>query len=454
MIHTASEEGTLSAPKPRVAGGRLRVAVLVGPDAGRVVDLPNGASATVGALAENDLALTDPMVSRVHVELRPTPEGIELRDLGSRNGTYIGGVAIHGGLIPSSTRIRVGSSILVVELVGSEAVAAEDHGAMPAIPGLVYGSPAMADLARTIQRLARFSAPVLIQGETGTGKELLASAIHELGPRRGGPFVLVDCGSLPPTLIESHLFGHERGSFTGAERRVAGAFERAHGGTVFLDEVGELLLVAQPALLGVLQRGRFRRVGGDGEVEVDVRIVSATNRDLRAEVNRGAFRADLYYRLAGTRLLVPPLRERPEDIPLLVDHFVQEIAGAGAASFIDEETMAVLSQHYWSGNVRELRNTMETTLAMGRLALDTSGSAVSTAAKATPRSAPSRPAPPPPPAGVPPYKDARAQSLGAFEHAYLGHLMAAAKGNVSEAARLARMDRPYLLTLLRKHGLR
>jgi DNA-binding NtrC family response regulator len=203
-------------------------------------------------------------------------------------------------------------------------------------------------------------------GESGTGKELFARAVHEHSKRADGPFVVVDCASLTPTLVASELFGHEKGAFTGADRRHQGAFERADGGTIFLDEIGELPEQLQPNLLGVLERRRFRRLGGRDEIEVDVRVVSATNRDLRAEVNAGTFRLDLYYRLAVVRFAVPSLRERPEDIPILIEHFLRE-AGETApmGEVVPPAVMAGLQRHHWPGNVRELRNYVEATVAMG-----------------------------------------------------------------------------------------
>jgi DNA-binding NtrC family response regulator len=288
-----------------------------------------------------------------------------------------------------------------------------------------------------VHKLARVDSSVLIQGETGTGKEVVARAIHEASPRRDKELVIVDCGSLPASLIASILFGHEKGAFTGADQRRPGAFERADGGTVLLDEIGELPLDVQPALLGVLERRAFTRVGGAQSVSVDVRVLAATHRDLRAEVNAGRFRADLYYRLAVAKVFLPPLRERPEDIEPLVAHFVQRLTGVAELGPL-ASAMDALRAHPWSGNIRELRNVVEAALVMGEL--DLGGGAPARVAA---------------PAGeLPSYRDARAAALARFEAEYLKTLIERAGGNASEAARLAHMDRPYLLTLLRKHGLR
>jgi DNA-binding NtrC family response regulator len=394
----------------------------------------------VGTAADCQLVLRDPAVSRYHVELRHAPDGVALADLGSRNGVWLGGVRLERALVPVGTRLGLGASALLVEDAGAEAATAAADAPVE-LPGLVARSEAMRAVARLVARLARVGTSVLIEGETGVGKEVVARAIHEAGPRRAGPFVVVDCGSLPPTLIASQLFGHERGAFTGADARRAGAFERAQGGTLLLDEIGELPLELQPALLGVLERRRFTRVGGAAELDADVRVLAATNRDLRAEVNAGTFRADLYYRLAVARVLIPPLRERLDDLPGLVESFVEKLTGVPGENPL-AASMDALRQHRWTGNVRELRNVVEAALVLGRVDLG----------DASPTGSPA-------PAGAPdgplgPYRDARAEALQRFEVAYLTRLISESGGNVSEAARRAKMDRPYLSTLLKKHSLR
>jgi len=415
---------------------RLRVTVEDGPDRGLACAPDDGASLAIGTSEDNALVLTDPTVSRYHLELRRTGAGVQLVDLGSRNGTWFGGVRVERAVVPAGTRLRLGDTTIAVEEGGS--TVAPPPGDLQRLPDLVGESEASREIARLIHRLARVDSSVLIWGETGVGKEVVARALHEASPRRAGELVVVDCGSLPATLISSLLFGHEKGSFTGADQRRAGAFERAQGGTVLLDEIGELPLEVQPALLGVLERRAFTRVGGSQQVSVDVRILAATHRDLRAEVNAARFRADLYYRLAVAKIVIPPLRERPEDIEPLARHFVQKLTGADDLGPLGP-ALAALRAHPWSGNVRELRNVVEAAIVMGQL--DLGGD---------------RPAPLSAPAAgtVAPYRDARSAALHRFEAEYLRSLIEATGGNASEAARLARMDRPYLLTLLRKHGLR
>ncbi|HSN30563.1 MAG TPA: sigma-54 dependent transcriptional regulator, partial [Kofleriaceae bacterium] len=334
------------------------------------------------------------------------------------------------------TQLRLGDTTLIVEDAGNSI--APPPADVPPNDNLVGESDAIREVARLVHRVARVDSSVLIPGETGTGKEVVARAIHEASPRRERELVIVDCGSMPASLIASILFGHEKGAFTGADQRRAGAFERAEGGTVLLDEIGELPLDVQPALLGVLERRAFTRVGGAQSVSVDVRVLAATHRDLRAEVNAGRFRADLYYRLAVAKIVIPPLRERPEDIEPLVAHFVQRLTGVAELGPL-APAMDALRGHPWSGNVRELRNVVEAALVMGELDLGGNAHAV----------------PRPSVAGdLASYRDARATALARFEAEYLKTLIERAGGNASEAARLARMDRPYLLTLLRKHGLR
>ncbi len=272
-------------------------------------------------------------------------------------------MGVERALVPAGTVLRLGKTALRV--VDGERVTLAVHET-ESLAGLRGRAPVMRRLMAHVARAAQSDAPVLVCGESGTGKELLAAALHDLGPRARGPFVTVDCGSLTPTLVASELFGHERGAFTGADRQHVSAFERADGGTLLLDEVGELPASLQTALLGVLERRRFRRLGGRADVAVDVRVVSATHRDLRAEVNAGTFRLDLYYRVAVVLLRIPPLRERAEDIPLLVEHFLRECGHDGPVEqLLSRSAMDGLASHHWPGNVRELRNLIEATVAMG-----------------------------------------------------------------------------------------
>jgi DNA-binding NtrC family response regulator len=429
--------------------------VVEGVDKGSSAAFETGQSISIGTSADNQLELRDLTISRYHLELSLGRGEVRLKDLDSMNGTYIGDVRVEQAAVPMGTRVTLGSSVLLLEPhpddarpVPPPAIPVEQA---PPIDGLIAESAAMREVARSIARLAGSNVSVLLHGETGTGKEVLARAVHDLSERRDKPFEVVDCGSMAPTLIASELFGHDRGAFTGAHADRAGAFERANGGTVFLDEIGELPLDLQPMLLGVLERRRFKRVGGSKERSIDVRVVAATHRDLRNATNLGTFRADLYFRLAVARVVIPPLRDRPEDIEPLVRHFAEQLTGDPNVQPFDRAALERLEAHPWSGNVRELRNVVESAIAIGQVVLEghastpLSGESTSLEPAMQQRGA----------AAIDvPYREARSQAINEFEQYYLSALIQACGGNASEAARRARMDRPYLLGLLRKHGLR
>ncbi|MBK8257955.1 MAG: sigma-54-dependent Fis family transcriptional regulator [Polyangiaceae bacterium] len=302
-------------------------------------------------------------------------------------------------------------------------------------------------LMAQVERVANSAAAVLILGESGTGKELVASAIHRAGTRKTLPLEVVDTSALVPALVASELFGHERGAFTGADRQHIGAFERARGGTVFLDEIGEIPPPVQAMLLGALERKKFRRVGGKVEIPLEARVVSATHRDLRDEVNAGRFRLDLYYRLAVVTLRTPALRERPEDVALLVEHFVREAGHDGPIDeLFSDAALAALAKHAWPGNVRELRNLVEATLALGEVpSIDASleGETASAVQVEDPKDLFHS-------VLDLPYKRARARVLEELDSRYFERLMERSEGNVSKAARDAGLNRTYLIDVLRK----
>jgi DNA-binding NtrC family response regulator len=385
-------------------------------------------------------------VSRYHLEVSVGAAGILVSDLGSTNGTYIGAVRIERAIVPPGTLLKLGGTTIRFDDAVRRTVPAPSAGARRELAGMIAVSPQMLRLFADIERIAATPTSVLIVGESGTGKERVAQALHARSTRASSPLVTIDCGALSSSLLVSELFGHERGAFTGADRQHRGAFERALDGTVFLDEIGELPGADQSSLLGVLERRRFRRVGGSTELDLEARVIAATNRDLRAEVNTGRFRQDLYHRLAVVVLRLAPLRERREDIPLLVEHFARELGAAGPIEeLFGAEQLARWQKHPWPGNVRELRNAVEAALVIGpQLSAEPS-------------------APDPQAAGLAalgsdeplgPYKDQRAAVVRDFERAYLGRLMAQAAGNVSQAARIARMDRSHLIDLLHRHGLK
>ncbi|HYI02671.1 sigma 54-interacting transcriptional regulator [Hyalangium sp.] len=424
----------------------LSIEVVGGPDQGKSYTA-EGETVTVGTAESNDLRLTDPTVSRYHLELSRRGDRVAVTDLGSTNGTAVGPALLERGTVAPGSLLTLGRTSLRVGDGPTRTLSLHESGALGPLRGQ---SAPMRRLMAQILRLAQTDASVLLQGESGTGKELIARALHDQSPRAQKPFVTLDCGVISPGLVASELFGHERGAFTGADRRHIGVFERAQGGTLFLDEMGELSSGLQTALLGVLERRRFCRLGGTEELSVDVRVVSATHQDLRAEVNANTFRLDLYYRLAVVRLEVPPLRQRADDIPPLVEHFLHEVGYAGPMeALVPPLLMATLQAHRWPGNVRELRNYVEAILAMGEP--PSLEQVVGVPGAAHP--------PVPPVASVPlplehSYREARQQLLEDFEARFLKALMERAGNNVSMAARLAQMDRSYLIDLLHRHHLR
>jgi len=424
----------------------LRAEVVKGPDAGKSFTAESD-TISVGCAPGNNLVLSDDTVSRYHLELRRVEDRIVVEDHGSTNGTVHGAVRIDRGQLMPGAQLVLGKTTLRVDDAGTTVdVELNPEGMVGAVRGR---SPEMRRLLATVERIAKTDAPVLLLGETGTGKEVLAHAIHEASPRAAQAFETVDCGTLLPTLIASELFGHEKGAFTGADRQHVGAFERAHGGTLFLDEIGELPLPLQASLLGVLERKSFRRVGGTKAIPVDVRVVGATHRDLRSEVNQGSFREDLYYRLAVVLIRIPPLRERGEDIPILVEHFLREAGHDGPVEeLISAASMAALPKYHWPGNVRELRNFVEAALAIGEApALNgerpSGGKVGGTFPSVAIEELIARP-----------YKGARELVLHEFELIYLSKLLERCHNNMSHAAREAKIDRSYLIQMAKRIGLR
>lgn len=439
------ESGTL----PLVSPGRLplrglKIEVVAGPDKG-LQRTARTDTLTVGTARDNDVVLRDETVSRYHLELKRSGDRISVADLGSTNSTAVGPVLIERARVSPGTILTLGETQLRIQ--DSEMVNIELFGADSLGP-LRGRSPNMRELMARIQKTAASDASVLLLGETGVGKEVIARAFHEASPRRDGPFETVDCGALLPTLIGSELFGHEKGAFTGAHQRHLGAFERAHGGTLFLDEIGELPPSLQPMLLGALERRVFRRLGGTTSIEVDIRLISATHRDLRADVNAGQFRQDLYYRLAVVLMRVPALRERPADIPLLAEHFLRQHDYRGPVEdLLPAPVMRTLAAHRWPGNVRELRNFVEAALAVGE-----APELEDIAPASGDRGSGTFPSQPLPMLLLRPYKDARALVLDELEAAYVQALLERNDGNISKAARDSGISRQHFMELLKRHG--
>jgi DNA-binding NtrC family response regulator len=407
---------------------------------------PNAATA-----AQNGFVLQDPGVSRHHLRIEGTPEGLAVADLDSTNGTFLGAVRVKQIVVELTAELRLAETVLVIRtLPDEEEVPLAESSSFGALVGQ---SPPMRELFRKIEAASRQAVTVLLEGETGTGKELVAREIHEHSPRSGKPFVIVDCGAIPATLIEAELFGHARGAFTGAAADHAGAFEEADGGTVFLDEIGELDMAMQPRLLRALESGQIKRLGETKHRRVDVRIIAATNRDLDRAVNHGTFRPDLFYRLAVVRLRIPPLRERPEDVELLATGLLKDAArrfGVERVPALPTDALARLVTHRWPGNVRELRNFCERLVALSsdagmEAALPDPSTAADLAAATHPSVASLVDLP---------YKDAKARWVAEFDVEYLSRLLERCQFNVAEAARRSGIDRVHLFRLIKKYGLR
>jgi DNA-binding NtrC family response regulator len=408
--------------------------VTQGPDSGRsvTVDQP---SFVVGVGSSADFRLTDPAVSREHLRLLLGPNGVRVVDSGSKNGTSINGALVHDLTLTRDSSLVLGSTTLAVTLEASPldlALSGNDRF------GDALGTSApMRHLFALLEKAAASDLSILLEGESGVGKDVLARAVHAASARADGPFVVTDCSAIPANLIESELFGHERGAFTGAAKARKGLLEQAHGGTVFLDEIGELPLDMQPKLLRALEQREIKPVGGNTTRKVDVRVVAATNRRLAEASRTGEFRSDLFYRLAVVRVTVPPLRERREDILLIARSMLRALKHDGEADF-PSETAAMLLAYGWPGNVRELRNVVErhAALGAGSEGLFENADAVRMSANAE--------------LALLPFHEARKIVLDRFEEAYLPHLLERAGGVVSRAAELAGVARPSLYRMLER----
>ncbi len=420
----------------------------------------------IGALDDNDLVLDDDTVSRHHCRIVQEDDSYIVVDLDSTNGTHINGVRIREAYLSTNAVIAVGSTDIrfcpVDEKVPVEPSSTERLG------NIVGRSVKMREIFDILEKIAPTSATVVIEGETGTGKEVVAQTIHQMSPRKDGPFIVFDCGAVPESLIESELFGHEKGSFTGAIMSRKGLFEMAQGGTIFLDELGELSLDLQPKLLRVLEQREVRRVGSNAPSPIDVRVIAATNRSLEEEVRQGRFRQDLFYRLSVVRLFLPALRDRTEDIPLLMEHFLGTMEcnldrqGRQLLRGITPDALDALRTYHWPGNVRELANVVERacsfaeTDAIRRHDLPEYIIDVERASNGlqAPNSGegwtqiPDRSK-----LQEEPFKKAKQEWISTFERDYIDELLARHQGNISGAAREADIDRKYFRQLMTKYDI-
>jgi two-component system, NtrC family, response regulator HydG len=353
----------LNAPRNEPIARGLRLVVIDGPDRGQSFGLDPNAPTRIllGSSTSCAIRLTDVTVSRRHLAFEPSGGRFRVIDLGSSNGTSINGVPVVDAFVTGGEQLRCGSTVLSVEATGAPAVTPSNAMEFGKFIG---ASAPLRRLYPLCERIARSDIAVLIEGETGTGKEVMAESIHEMSGRRGA-YVVFDCTAVAQNLVEAELFGYEKGAFTGATTTRPGLFEEADGGTLLLDEIGDLDLALQAKLLRVVDRGEIRRVGGRQPIRADVRIIAATRRDLDREVAAGRFRDDLLHRLAIARIELPPLRDRKGDISLLARHFVESLGGS--PEILDRELLARLEDYNWPGNVRELRNTIARRLAFGEL---------------------------------------------------------------------------------------
>jgi transcriptional regulator with PAS, ATPase and Fis domain len=433
------------APPKVVHYAKTRIAVTKGPDQGFSLEAA-GVIVRVGSSSDNDLVLNDHTVSRRHCEIDLMNEGIRVRDTQSRNGVFVSRMRIYDAVLTGPVTIEIGDTAITITPLSDTVVRMQ--ALADRFGDILGGSPRMRELFADLERIAPTDLSVLIEGETGTGKDMIAESIHRASKRCDQPFVVFDCGAVAPTLAESELFGHERGAFTGAVSSRAGVFELAHGGTLFIDEFGELGKELQPKLLRALERQEVRRVGGSTTISVDVRIIAATNRNISSEVQRGNFRQDLFFRVATAQLSVPPLRDRKDDLPLLVEHFLSQENPPRPLSVVPPVAWEMFASYGWPGNVRELRNAVRRLLvtperALGLISPD----------QITPAAPEVRP-------GVVlgrnllPMPIARREANDAFERAYIEAALERAQGSVTRAAAAAEVSRQFLTKLIHKHGLR
>lgn len=415
-----------------VRGGRIRIGsdetwIEVGQD-----------PVIVGRNPACQVVVEDGKVSAVHAEFVATEQGVKVRDLGSRNGTYVHDVRIGEVCISSGCTLRMGATELQFEPLRPEKV---EVPTIPSFGPLVGQSEAMRKIFDRFSKVSPTDLTLLIGGETGTGKELAAQAVHLASPRKDKPFVVVDCGSIPPSLAEATLFGHERGAFTGAVDRHSSPFHEADGGTIFLDELGELPLEVQPKLLRALAERRVKSVGGSSYKPFDVRVIAATRRDLVRAVNSGTFRSDLYFRVAQVKVELPSLRARVEDIPILVRSMLKDLGHEEAYQRVTNQQLERLMRYDWPGNVRELRNAVARQLALGDLASLQSGPDAPSESQDVIEGVLERDLPLP---------RARQLVVDAFEKRYLERVLDRHDGNVTHAARAAGVARRYFRLLKNK----
>ncbi len=453
-MSVADTTRTVMASVERLSTRDYSLEILDGPEAGRIFKTRDRV-VRIGTHPDCDLELDDGTASRFHARIEMDAFGHRLIDEDSKNGTVVNGMRVQDCWLTPGAQISIGGTALRYQAGTEQVEIALSQGNQ--FGKLIGQSSAMREIFAILQRVAPTDITVLVEGESGTGKELVADALHLHSTRSGGPLVVFDCSAVAPNLIESELFGHVKGAFTGATSSRAGAFERAAGGTLFLDEIGELPADLQPKLLRALEQREVRPVGGDRPIKLNARIVAATNRNLQKEVQLGQFRQDLYYRLAVLKIVLPPLRRRPDDIPLLVRAFLVDLTPEGQPPVqVGYDTIVKLQRHRWPGNVRELRNFVE------RAAMLATNNRLETRYLVPPTFGDTRTqeGEAATPAGQDallgdidydlPFKDAKARLVDTFERAYWLRLLDKTGGNISAAARVAGIHRKSAEYLLKK----
>ncbi|MBN1945848.1 MAG: sigma 54-interacting transcriptional regulator [Bradymonadales bacterium] len=429
---------------------RATLVVVEGPDVGAQVEICK-AKTYLGRSRVCELTVNDPVVSGTHAVVEAIEGGFLLRDLNSTNGTYLGDVRVVEIYLHPRARFRIGSTI--IEFRSHREVVAIPISPQDRFGEVVGRSLPMRELFATLEKVSPSDLTILIEGETGTGKERVARSIHQNSRRAKRPYVVLDCSSIPRDLMESVVFGHEKGAFTGAIATRKGAFEQADGGTIFLDEVGELDLALQPKLLRVLESRELKRVGGDRTIHIDVRVIAATNRDIRTMVAQNEFREDLFFRLSVIQVHIAPLRERKEDIVLLAEEILDSLTEScrfDEPLRLSADAIEELRRHDWPGNIRELKNVLTRAASLAdspvlkRQDLVLTGLQPPLESKRAP--------------GLQvdtelDFKTSKQRLIDEFERRYLDQLMAQNQGNISAAAKTSGLTRYHLREMLKKHDL-
>ncbi|MDO8643419.1 MAG: sigma 54-interacting transcriptional regulator [bacterium] len=454
-IETDTQLLALEERKDLISLQKCRLEIISGSNKGKKLDL-NKNTFSIGKKEDNDLVIDDKTVSRKHLEIQKMENGFMLQDLESTNGTTINDIRVKQAYLSPGDIIKIGNT--KIEFVAFDEKVQIEPSSKEAFGDLSGQSRKMRQIFGILEKISPTNATVIVEGETGTGKEVVARAVHDHSSRKTKPFVVFDCSAVAENLIESELFGHVKGSFTGAVATRKGAFEQANGGTIFLDEIGELSLELQPKLLRALEQREVRKVGSNETGSIDVRVICATNKNLRNEVAGGSFREDLYYRLSVVKIYIPPLRERPEDIEALIGKLLQTgkfnlIDGKLKVTRVDDDALRMLTRYQWPGNVRELLNVLERVVPLvDKNTIEAKHLAFIFQELEREEEATERLSPATVNTGLP-FKEAKQKIVENFEKDYLASLLRRNHYNISKTAREAGIDRKHIRNLLKKYGI-